>query len=493
MGNEDKEKCMDFLERLEPMFNKLFWNLNKKFYLDYINTCKERIFRIIITGYIRMKMKDVELIRVSIPRINSYLQKCEESLDDFSTEDKNSSWGKREERQKFSREVTIYGQILSTFYDWTLEDDNQELNEELVKLGHTLKKLMMKYQKILEPFTQQQVLIYLCHMKVMEEMEDLASILKLSIQDLPKFTFSQIFSINRNQFFCYFPSFNTYSSEEQEDSAIEQFIQCRTRLFEIEKKIILQKARNKDLKWLKGYREGCLFHLRTLSMLGYFQSGAPTEQYIDDFIFVLKLAVEVTLLQPEKEVKKDPIRTSLIEILQNLKLFNEKKFNLVLGSIDPALTSEQIYDKIKELELTYQKKVLEEKNQKRIQKRNQEQQQRAPFFNIEELLTAENLTFEKDHFIDINRVDYYISSFKAEEIGIPSGDSLIIEIFGDQNFNSITNTLNLKTESKMATLKKQGYSISWISEEQCKKLNQIEKESYQKVIFWNIVKENLIV
>lgn len=178
----------------------------------------------------------------------------------------------------------------------------------------------------------------------------------------------------------------------------------------------------------------------------------------------------------------------MLGILQDLKLFNEEKFKFILRDIYPNQTPDQIYSTMKELELDYLKIA---RNKKQTQTPRQDTDQQSAF-NIENFFTSSNLNFEKDYLIDINHVDYFITSVRPEEFLLPSGDSLIIEILGETHFNSITKTLNLKAESKLAILKKYGCAVSWISEEQCRKLSQIEKEYDQQVVFWDIIKENLI-
>lgn len=75
---------------------------------------------------------------------------------------------------------------------------------------------------------------------------------------------------------------------------------------------------------------------------------------------------------------------------------------------------------------------------------------------------------------------------------MPSGERLVIEIQGDNLAYQLTKMVNLRTESKMERLKKCGYNVSWISEEDCRKLSRVKKDSVCVAMFWDIIKKNWV-
>lgn len=75
--------------------------------------------------------------------------------------------------------------------------------------------------------------------------------------------------------------------------------------------------------------------MRNLSILKYFNSGAPTEGILDDFIPFIELYIKKILEKPEREPQENCERTLMLGILQDLKLFNEEKFKFILRDIYP--------------------------------------------------------------------------------------------------------------------------------------------------------------
>lgn len=89
---QDKEQCIDFLVKLEPFIKKIFWELEKKFFLSLVNTCDNISLTMILSGYINLGVIDMDLIRVGIDRISYYLKVNENKCFKLSLRNKTNSW-----------------------------------------------------------------------------------------------------------------------------------------------------------------------------------------------------------------------------------------------------------------------------------------------------------------------------------------------------------------------------------------------------------------
>lgn len=276
------------------------------------------------------------------------------------------------------------------------------------------------------------MLIRLENMGVFDKLDEIVAIMRQAIKHSSEFRLENVFELSRERFFWKFPSFDKYLYQEPGSFDIEVFLWCRRKIMNHGAKIMFSKANSRDIRWMQIQSLRSVSHMKTLSMLQYFVSGAHTENYIDVLIPILEYYLKNILFESEEKALVDEERSWLTGILQDLKLFNKEKFNLVLKDVSPRLTPEEIYSKLKELELDYLKKIMDNKNRSsRLQE------------DIEDFFIAEGLNFEKGYFIDINHVNFYIPSLSGLKFKLPSEDSLIIEILTDSHICRITKTFNL--------------------------------------------------
>lgn len=98
----------------------------------------------ILSGYLRMKVIDFNLIRVTIERMGFFVKEKEKKCAELSEADQMEKWERRLECESISNEISIFVNILNTFYDWTSDSssESQKLNKDIVQLGRELKKII---------------------------------------------------------------------------------------------------------------------------------------------------------------------------------------------------------------------------------------------------------------------------------------------------------------------------------------------------------------
>ena len=217
--------------------------------------------------------------------------------------------------------------------------------------------------------------------------------------------------------------------------------------------------------------ESIIYHVRTLSLLRFFDKGASTAQILNYFHPILIFSVMQILSQiDQKNSKKNPmlnthLQNMILNIFLELKIFNRESFDEILEKVkipenlknDEQLTKpEFLYNTIADFELKTLEKVISRKekirqNFKKSQKKSNEN------FNIEDIISKNNLEYQTEYFVDIFPVDVFIpepnKNENFENFDQKPSDPLLIEIQGDQHFDQVTGKLDLRTERKLEILK----------------------------------------
>lgn len=78
--DQNPKLCSDILSRFPTLLKKIFYENDREFYLNFLQHCTLDNSLRIFEYYTRLGILDVEMIKISIGRINSFLTNLEEVL-----------------------------------------------------------------------------------------------------------------------------------------------------------------------------------------------------------------------------------------------------------------------------------------------------------------------------------------------------------------------------------------------------------------------------
>jgi O-methyltransferase involved in polyketide biosynthesis len=111
-------------------------------------------------------------------------------------------------------------------------------------------------------------------------------------------------SFRLSTFFWSFASMDQQTLEKLQNTDIElrdikYFVQFKTQILNYLSQRTVKVIQSRDKQEFKAYYESIIYHMRTLTMLRYFNEGAQTEQAIQYFLPILKFSIEQILTQIE--------------------------------------------------------------------------------------------------------------------------------------------------------------------------------------------------
>lgn len=290
---------------------------------------------------------------------------------------------------------------------------------------------------------------------------------------------------------------------------VETFARFRSGILKYLTQQSVQILNSGDQSLVVRHYQSLIYHIRTLTLLDFFNQGEQTEKVLEYFYPILRYAVSQILAQCDTGAVQNSIhiQNMVVNILLELKINNFERFEQILNEVplseelssklDPSNKAVSIYELIKQKELGTLEKGIQKKEAIRNKfKASKQSSASNPQFNVEDILSRTGLSFQTEHFVEIFPVDIHISDTETipeiQEVMIGNGKGLLIEIQGDQHFDKTTGLLNLKSEKKLNLLKSLGFNVSWVSKNHCFELSRIENKDDQKALFWHEITKNIV-
>lgn len=154
-------------------------------------------------------------------------------------------------------------------------------------------------------------------------------------------------------------------------------------------------------------------------------------------------------------------------------------------------------------ELMTLKKSIQDLDRNKNESRNLKKSsstKHAKLLDIEDIFERNQLSFDREFFVQIYPADFRVNlqnrpdlaKLFSDEPENPQNESLgiLVEIQGDQHFDSLSGKLNIRQQHKLRLLKRLYPHVSWVDKSTLRELSKIDENSKQVEKLFSVLKMN---